>query len=170
MSDTGASRIWTWPAQAGVAVYFVLNEIAGFALRPFNRWLNSLAIVARINAWIAGLPAYLVLFILVIPFAFAEPAKIFALYLMGTGHVIAGAALIVVAYLVSLLVVERLYRAGRSKLRTIPWFARLMDWLFALRDRFLAWARKTAAWQKAQALLERTKDWFSQLRRHFSRA
>ena len=170
MSDDRGTRIWAWPAQAAVAVYFVLNEIAGFALRPLNRWLNSLAIVARLSAWIDGLPAYVVLFILLVPFAIAEPAKIFALYLMGTGHFVVGAALIVAAYLVSLLVVERLYRAGRAKLRTITWFAKLMDWLFALRDRFLAWARATAAWQKAQHMLERAKDWTLQLKRRFSRA
>ena len=165
MSDARKMSFWAWPAQIGVVAYVVLNEIAGFALRPFNRWLNSLAVVARISAWIDGLPAYVVLVILAIPFAIAEPAKILALYLMGTGHVVVGLVLIVGAYLVSLLVVERLYEAGRAKLHTIPWFARLMDWLFTLRDRFLAWARETAVWQKAHALLAAAKGWFGSLRR-----
>ena len=170
MSDAQKSNFLTWPAQAGVVVYVVLNEIAGFALRPFNRWLNSLAVIARLSAWIDGLPAYVVLVILAIPFAFAEPAKIFALYLMGTGHVVTGLVLIVFAYLVSLLVVERLYQAGRRKLRTIPWFARLMDWLIALRNRFLDWARETAVWRKGQALVAAARDAFAQVRRRFSRA
>ena len=168
--DARKTSPWAWPAQAGVVVYVVLNEIAGFALRPFNRWLNSLAIITRVGAWIDSLPAYVVLVVLAIPFAIAEPAKILALYLMGTGHVVVGLVLIVAAYLVSLLVVERLYHAGRRKLLTIPWFARLMKWLTGMRDRFLDWARQTAVWQKAHALIAAAKDWFSSLRRRFGRA
>ncbi len=157
-----SSRIspWTWPAQAGVVVYVVLNEVAGFALRPFNRWLSSLAIVERVSAWIDALPAYVVLVVLLIPFAIAEPAKVFALFLMGTGHVLTGVALIVAAYLVSLLIVERLYQAGRRKLRTISWFACLMDWLAALRDRFLDWAKQTVVWRKAEDLVVAVKRRF----------
>lgn len=156
--------IWSWPAEAAVVVYVALDGLVGFALRPVNRWLSSLAIIERLGAWIASLPAYVVLFLLLVPFAFAEPAKIFALYLMGTGHVVSGLILIVIAYLVSLLVVERLYHAGREKLHTIPWFARLMDWLTALRDRFLDWARATAAWRAARRLVEDVKAWFGSWR------
>ena len=39
--------------------------------------------------------------------------------------------------------IERVYSAGRDKLRTIGWFARLMDWLIDFRDRVFAWVPAT---------------------------
>jgi hypothetical protein len=33
-----------------------------------------------------------------------------------------------------------------GKLKTISWFAKLMDWLTGIRDRRLAWARATRVW------------------------
>src|ERR1019366_4992711 len=70
----------------------------------------------------------------------------YALYLMTGGHFTTGLVTIAMAYLVSLVVVERIYSAGRTKLATIAWFAKLMDWLTSNRDRFLAWARATRVW------------------------
>jgi hypothetical protein len=51
----------------------------------------------------------------------------------GEGHWITRAVVIVCAYAASLLLVERLFRIVRPKLLTLPWFARLWNWLLALR-------------------------------------
>jgi len=79
------------------------------------------------------LPAYVILGPLALPFAIAEPAKILAVYLMATGHVVIGTLVLVAAYFVSLVIVERLFRGGRTKLLTIPWFKDAWRWLMALR-------------------------------------
>jgi hypothetical protein len=136
-------RLLLLPAKAVVVLYFVLDGIVTPVVRPLLGWVASLRFVIRLQDIVAALPPYAILVLLAIPFAFAEPAKIYALYLMTKGHFATGLVTISMAYLVSLLVVERIYHAGRAKLKTIPWFAKLMDWLTGIRDRLLAWAQTT---------------------------
>jgi hypothetical protein len=168
--DEHRRHVLSWPAQVIVVIYIALDELGRFVFRPFNRWLNSLSLVAKAEAWIAGCPPYVVLVLLVVPFGIAEFVKLFAVLAMSTGHFVTGVVIFILAYIVSLLVVDRIYHAGRAKLLQIAWFARLMDWLVSLRDSFLAWARETAVWQKAHAMMAATKAWGAQLKRRFSRA
>ena len=139
----GLRRLILWPAEAVVFLYVVLDAIAMPVVRPLLRWVAKLRFVIRLQDLVAVLPPYAILVLLAVPLAFAEPAKIYALVLMGQGHFTAGLVTIALAYLVSLVVVERIYHAGQTKLKTIVWFAKLMDWLTGNRDRLLAWARAT---------------------------
>ena len=78
-----------------------------------------------------------------------------------------GVVLFVLAYFVTFVVVERIYAAGRDKLRTIGWFARLIDWLFNFRDRVLAWVRATQAWAFFNAVKRRAAEIIARLRLRF---
>jgi hypothetical protein len=162
-------------AQALVFVYVVLDAIVAPLFQPLLRWLASIRLVQRLEAAFAHLPPYLILALLLIPYVSAEPAKIYALYLVGTGHLITGAIVMAVAYLVSLVLVEQVYQAGKSRLRTIAWFAVALDWLFDFRDRLVNWMKATPAWSaflRLRALVHETfarwrlrwRDWFSSLR------
>jgi hypothetical protein len=75
---------------------------------------------------IERLSPYQSLAILVIPTGLIEPLKLVAVAVAGKGHWITGAAMIIAAYLGSLLVVERLFRIVKPKLMTLPWFAARM--------------------------------------------
>jgi hypothetical protein len=141
-----------WPLQAVVVVYVILDGIALPVIRPIWRWVAGLRFVLRLQDIVAALPPYAILLLLAVPLAFAEPAKIYALVLMAQGHFVAGLFTMALAYLVSLVVAERIYHAGQAKLRTILWFARLMDWLTSIRDRLLAWAHETWIWAFATRL------------------
>jgi hypothetical protein len=110
------------------------------------------------------LPPYGALIALAVPFAIAEPAKIYAVILIGTGHVAVGLAALILAYALSILIMERIYHAGRAKLMTIGWFARILNWLIAFRETIFAWAKATEVWafglalvRKARALTARIK-------------
>lgn len=138
-----APRILLWPLEALVAFFIVLEGFLTPLLRPLAQWILKLEILARLEEIAQGLPPYGILAFLAVPFAFAEPAKLYSLYLIGTGHSATGAVLLALAHLLTLVVVERLYLACEAKLRTIPWFAALMDWLIGIRDRLLEWARST---------------------------
>jgi hypothetical protein len=133
-------------AEAIVVFYLILDAIFAPIFRPLLRWIIKLRYIVRLQEMVAALPPYGVLVALAVPFAFAEPAKVIALYLLAAGHLVAGVALTAIAHLVTLVIVERIYHAGREKLRTILWFARLMDWLTAIRDHLLAWVRSTRVW------------------------
>jgi len=74
---------------------------------------------------IENLGAYQSLFLLAVPTPTVEPLKLVAVAVAGKGHWIAGTTMIACCYLLSLVVVERLFRIVKPKLLTIPWFARL---------------------------------------------
>ena len=88
---------------------------------------------------IERLSPYQSLAILVIPTGLIEPLKLVAVAVAGKGHWITGTAMIIAAYLGSLLVVERLFRIVKPKLMTLPWFVR-----FAARVRIAR--RKLTGW------------------------
>jgi hypothetical protein len=163
--ETGGLRgVLLLVAKAIVVVYVILDGIVSPVIRPLLRWVARLYFVIRLQDIVARLPPYAILVLLAVPLAVAEPAKIYALVLMGQGHFATGLVTITLAYLVSLVVVERIYNAGRMKLATIAWFAKLMNWLTGNRDRFLAWARATWVWafsvrfkQTARALVEKLR-------------
>lgn len=144
--ESGLRRIFIWVAKAVVILYVVLDAIFTPLFLPLLRWVAKLQFVIRLQDAVAALPPYAILVLLAIPFAIAEPAKVYALYLMGAGQITMGLLTMALAYIVSLVVVERIYMAGQAKLRTISWFAKLLDWLFGIRDRLLAFARSTKIW------------------------
>ena len=82
---------------------------------------------------IEDLGPYQSLFLLAVPTATVEPLKLVAVAIAGDGHWIAGTAMIVTCYQLSLVVVERLFIVVKPKLLTIPWFAKLWTTILAVR-------------------------------------
>ncbi|MGH6834104.1 MAG: hypothetical protein ACREC9_00845 [Methylocella sp.] len=165
--NSSLRRLFLLPAKAVVVLYVVLDSIVTPVFRPLIRWVARLRLVIRLQVIVAALPPYAILGLLAVPFAFAEPAKIYALYLMTEGHFSTGLITIAMAYLVSLLIVERIYHAGHAKLRSIAWFAKLMDWLIGIRDRLLAWARATRVWTFSVQLKQSARALAAKLRLRF---
>lgn len=100
-----------------------------------RRKMTSLAGARRL---IQQLGPYQALALLMVPVGLAEPLKIVALFVAGTGHWFSGTAIIVGAYVVSIFITERLFRVVKPKLMTIGWFARLWTWIATFPARILA--------------------------------
>ncbi|MCI0468010.1 MAG: hypothetical protein L0Y57_13585 [Beijerinckiaceae bacterium] len=147
-----------WAADAVVILYLILDGIATPLIRPLLRWVAGLVLVLRLQDIVASLPPYVILLLLAFPIAVAEPAKIYALYLMSQGYLYAGCATLAAAYLLSLVVAERIYRAGEERLRTIAWFANFMDWLIDIREQLLAWVRATPLWAISTKIRRRARE------------
>jgi hypothetical protein len=96
---------------------------------------RSAALLPRLRQVLEGLGPYQSLVILAVPTSIVEPLKLIALAVAGEGHWITGTVMIVAAYAASLLVVERLFVIVKPKLLTLPWFARLWNWLLVLRGK-----------------------------------
>jgi hypothetical protein len=143
-------RILLRAAEVLVAVYVVLDDIFTPVFQPLVRWFVSLPLILRFQQFAAELPPYGLLALMAVPFVIGEPAKLYGVVLIGTGHWVTGAVVLGLAYLVTIVLVERIYAAGRDKLRTIGWFAFAMDWLVAIRDHVHEWARTTTVWAAAQ--------------------
>jgi len=109
-------------------------------------------------------PAALALFAM--PTTMLLPVKLAALWLIGQGHVLAGAGVIVMAKVVGTAVVARLYTLTQPALMQLPWFAhwhrRWTRWKRAL----LARVRATWPWRAARVLGRRwRRRWRAWLRR-----
>jgi len=163
-SRTPLRRLARGFAEIVVAIYLILDAIVRALLRPVTLLLNRLQIVAKMEAFIASLPAYAVLVMLILPFAVAEPAKIYAVYLITIGHKVMGLIVLALAYLVSVLVVDRIFHAGKAKLLSIAWFAKLWDWISDLKDRFMTWMKSTTIWRRASEIKARLRQMLSRWR------
>ena len=147
-----------WLAEGLIALYVILDAIIAPLFRPLASLLMRLRVVLRLERLVAGLPPYVILVLLLIPFFIADPAKVYGLYLMGTGHLLRGACILVAAYVVSVVLVEQVYQAGKTKLRRLPWFAQLTDWMFDVRDRLLNWFETTPAWGAVMRVDRQVRD------------
>lgn len=122
------------PLRFVIAVLVLINEVARPLYRPFVNWFSSLSIVVHFGEFVGSLPRGVILVLFVVPLAIAEPLKIYALFVIARGHVISGLVIIALAYLMSFLLVERLFHAGREKLLTYGWLKWTMDRVETVRN------------------------------------
>lgn len=147
-----------------LTVAIVIDEIARPLYRPLIAWFASLRIVARMEAVIARQPRLAILTLLAVPFAIAEPLKLLGLVMMAGGRARSGLLIFGFAHLVSFLLVERIYHAGREKLLTYGGFAWTMTLLDRLRRRALDWVRSSAAYAFALRSRDSARAWWRGLR------
>ncbi len=122
------------PLRLVIAVLVIISEIARPVYRPLVNWFASLAIVKHFGEFVGSLPRGVILVLFIVPLAIAEPLKIYALFVIARGHVISGLVIIALAYLISFLLVERLFHAGREKLLTYAWLRWIMDRVEIVRN------------------------------------
>ena len=76
-----------------------------------------------------------------LPVACVELLKLAAVFVLGDGHWITGTVVMILAYALSLFLVERLFAIAKPKLLTLPWFAAIWKWFVALRGKTWRWIR-----------------------------
>jgi len=165
--QSGLRRILVAAADAIVILYLFIDGIVAPVFGPLARWAAHLRLVIRLQQAIAALPPYIILALVGIPIMIAEPAKLYALWLMSEGLFWKGTATLLAAYVVSLVIVERIYQAGKSKLRTIVWFAQLVDWIISIREHILSWVRGSAIWTYWMKVKSRSRDMAARFRLYF---
>ncbi len=144
--------IVTIPAEIVVGSFLILDTLIRPLFAPLMRWLSSLRLIRRLEHAIGSLHPYLILVLLAVPFGIAELTKVLGLYLMGTGHMRLGMTLFIGAYIVSIVVCERIFHAGKRQLLTIPWFATGFGWVMMVKDHLVAWFTRTRVWQMVQTM------------------
>jgi hypothetical protein len=92
----------------------------------------------RVGHWLENRSAYQSLVILAIPFAIVEPAKLVAVAVAGEGHWLAGTVTLIVAYALSIFVVERLFRILKPNVLKLRWFAKGWHWFVTVRAKLIA--------------------------------
>lgn len=89
----------------------------------------------RIRGAIERLGPYSSLALLAVPACLVEPMKLVAVAIVGEGHWITGTAMIIGAYVASLVLIERLFMVVKPRLLKLHWFAKLWSRLVVLRYR-----------------------------------
>ena len=127
-------------------------------------WEPLQRLLARLGAWlrlqaleaaIGRLPPYGALALFALPSLALLPVKLGALWLIGQGHLLAGAALVVGAKLAGTAVVARLFTLTRPALMRLAWFARAWAAWSAWKAALLARVRASWPWRTARALRRR---------------
>ena len=158
----------SYAGRAIILVYVGLDAIIFPMFRPSSRWLGGKLFVHAAQRRVGRLPAYVILVVIALPFAIAEPAKMLAVYLMASG--------------------SRLHRSigscrsifhkpcycgaalswRRTKLLTIPWFKVVWQWLMSLRRSLLRRGRSTRIWASFVKNRDRIRRHahFARFRRH----
>lgn len=147
-------RLLRIPVEIVVFIFVVVDAIVSPLFRPIMRALSSLQLIKRIEQWIGTINPYVILVLLGVPFAIAEVTKVVGVFLMSEGHYHSGMTLFIGAYIVSILVCERIFAAGRGQLMKIRWFAVAFTWLMGIKDKVLGWFRATRVWQSFVRLRE----------------
>ena len=125
------------------AVYFLIDAIFFSLIKPLGTWLSKLPIFARIDDLIRSLGPYPTFALFAVPLVVLEPIKPVGLYLIASGKVVDGTALIALGEIAKITIVERIFHAGRDKLMTVPAFAWCYERVMALR----AYLETLAVWQ-----------------------
>jgi hypothetical protein len=103
---------------------------------------------------IQRLTPYASLVLLAVPFMFAEPLKLVAVFIFGSGHLLAGLIVMLCAYVVSTLLVEWLFKIVKPKLLTLSWFAIIWKKVVDTRRAALRWLKSKS---KSKCLCTRTQ-------------
>jgi len=110
-----------------------------------------------LERWVAETGPGGMLLALLAPTAVIVPAKLLGFWVMAHGHFVLGLTIILVAKMVGMSVLVRLYAVGRDKLLAIGWYRRLHDGVLHVK----AWAydhvRATAVWAASQRLFARVR-------------
>src|SRR5271154_3363879 len=145
LQGAGVKRIGNLIVFTIAILYFLLDALFATAAVPLSRWIGAHWAFARIHRWVLSLRPYPTLLLFVVPVVVLEPAKPAAAYLVGTGHALLGLLLLVVAEILKLVLIERLFSVSRDKLLSIPAFAWGYRRYSAVRD----WLTSLETWQLA---------------------
>jgi hypothetical protein len=102
---------------------------------------------------VTSLRPYPSLALFAIPVTILEPAKPLSGYLLATGHFFAGAVVFIMAEVLKLTLVERLFHLNREKLLSIPAFA----WGYRYWRHMMDAIEALEVWQASRRLLLNTK-------------
>jgi hypothetical protein len=114
-------------------------------------WAALEAALRRLPPWGAALAFF-------VPAIALLPVKLAALFLLGGGHALLGAGVLLVAKVAGTALLARLFELTRPTLLRVPWFAHWYPRWKAWKDGILARVRASRPWALALDLGARARD------------
>ncbi|MDF2617662.1 MAG: hypothetical protein K0S00_321 [Xanthobacteraceae bacterium] len=148
---------FAWVFRLLCAVIILLDELVRPIYRPLIARLAALGLMQAFERWIGRLPALAVLILLLVPYAIVEPLKFVGLVWAADGWPKRGTLLFLLAHLVSFVLIERIFTAGRPQLMTIRWMAWVIDTANAVRGRIVVALQLEALKRRLRRLIRRLR-------------
>ena len=133
----------TWLA----AMFFLIVEFIWDQTARLMASLGKLPVVHAIERHIAGLPPGWALFAFLLPSSILIPSKIIGLHAIASGHWFVGTAIFVVAKLVGVALISRIFNLTRPALMQVRWFAGLYNKVMYYRNLIHSYLDQWPAYQ-----------------------
>lgn len=134
------------------ALVILLDDLVRPLYAPLVRRIAALRLVRLFEAWVGGLSPYWVLVLIGVPYVVVEPLKFLALLQIADGRVKTGTFVFLLANLVSFVLIERIFSAGRARLMTLRPMAWLIETVASVRRSLSAYLRIDALRARVRVL------------------
>ena len=151
--------------EALLALVILFEEWGWEPLQRALGWVARLPPLAWLERRIASLRPYPALAIFLLPTLLLLPAKLAALWLIGSGRAGLGLVLIVLAKLVGTALLARLFGLTRPALMRLAWFASLYRRWSLWKDMLIARVRASWAWRLGHVVKRRIAQRLARWRR-----
>lgn len=122
-------------------VVILLDELVRPLYRPLIRRIAELRLMQAFEGWVARRSPYAVLVLIGVPYIVVEPLKFLALIGIANGHGKTGVFAFLLAHLVSFVLIERIFTAGKAQLMTLRPMAWVIATAGAVRASVVSWLR-----------------------------
>jgi hypothetical protein len=139
------------------AVYLLADVVFMPVARRIGDWIANRVPLRRLSIWIRSLRPYPSLALFSVPVIILEPVKPAAAYLAATGQIAKSVGVLIVAELLKLVLVERLFCLTRDKLMRIPAFA----WAYTKFCQARSWLKSTEAWQAMRRIKATAREFIA---------
>lgn len=106
-----------------VGLYFLVDAVSAYILRPLNRWIERISSSYGVTSWIRERGPYQSLMLFAVPLVLLEPVKPVSVYLVSAGKMHLAFWVFVVGEAIKILVLERIFKLTLPKLLTFPFIA-----------------------------------------------
>lgn len=134
-----AFRAVLLPVRLVIALAVFVDEILRPVYRPIVTAILEHPFFTFLERVVSAFPRWAILIVFSVPFLVAEPLKLVAVILFAKGRVALGVITFVLAQLLTFILVERIFHAGRAKLLTYWWFAWAVERAVEVRN----WIHRT---------------------------
>ena len=131
-------RAFTLPLMVLAALIILFEDFVWARVTALVAVLARLRLVARLEAWALTRSRHATLALFAIPILCLIPFKLFALWLIASGHIVSGILVIIAAKVTGTAISARLFVIAKPKLMTFETFVKVYNAVL----RFSAWAHE----------------------------
>lgn len=151
-----------------LAIFLLLEEWLWDVLTAVGQLLVQWLHLERFERWLRACSPTIALIAIAIPLLIVTPLNIAALMLLAQGLILQGIMMEIVAKLVGMLLVTRVFALTKPQLLSF----KLLAWVYTTIMHWLNWAREkitdTAFYQWAKRLKAEVKQWLAHLMQQLS--